>query len=286
MKQTWDHSSTETVEDQRLRLVRVFRLLRLEDLPNSHRDPSEDEIRTILDPWRPQRWRLAANKIQVREEQPVWLRTYYDSDDKKIAEWLALEEEGDPNFEEDDGWWRILDDPDVFNFGVNWKRVFDVMTELLSGHLRRLSDPGGELLTQYRRQLRGVVGSAMDDTLEERVSRAQFSVPASMLQSLKASEGTPLVVADGEAWQTDKLRLLWLDWCGNPIRRSEIEPIDLWEVKDAWWGFKFLNQRHWRDRENDNRVGAPPEPGSYLCEKYYAKGEVGKDLYAVDDLLQ
>ena len=56
--------------------------------------------------------------------QPLLLRTHYDTkDDELIKEWQELGQY------EMESWWSILDNKDMFNFSMDWKRIFTIFPE-------------------------------------------------------------------------------------------------------------------------------------------------------------
>ncbi|GLA13201.1 hypothetical protein AnigIFM62618_009731, partial [Aspergillus niger] len=133
----WDHSSSEPTGDQRLRLIHQF--LDLDEIPGEldptyhasetyetpSRFPTAHEIDTILRPWRSDNLRKIAWRIWGSDNsQLILLRTYYNADDNnKITELVGSDELD----EEDIAWWALLDNPELFNFGDLWWRVFDIL---------------------------------------------------------------------------------------------------------------------------------------------------------------
>lgn len=143
IKRYWDHSSSETPDNQRLRLIHQF--LDLDEFPSEWdpgrhskagggmygpppRIPTANEVETILRPWRSENLRKIAWKIWGSDNnQLISLRTHYDyNDDHKIAELVGTDELD----EYDVAWWALLNDPELFNFGDQWWLIFDILTEL------------------------------------------------------------------------------------------------------------------------------------------------------------
>ncbi|KAK4449777.1 hypothetical protein QBC34DRAFT_462297 [Podospora aff. communis PSN243] len=290
----WDASAQEEASDQRRRLIRQF--LALETIPYDpkFRVPTEEEVRTILEPWRPQRWRFAAAKIhRERYDNSIWLRTYDPEDEeignKKIVEWIAVDKNWDPNFQDWDLPWRILDDPAVFSFGDEWQRVFDVIPELAttdSGDRSFSPHSYPDELAEERLKLRECV--AEQEGLEARIQAAQYSLPAIELQYHAVASF--LVVVDKEAWEQNRFKLFWLDAHGNVVRESTVAPERVAEIRVHWSRQMFYDNEHWLGRGEEeaarNEDSYLPEPGSKLGDKYRATGKMGRLLYAVDDLLQ
>ena len=184
------------------------------------RVPTGAEVRTILRPWRPMRWRDAAFQIWThRFDEAIWLRTHYgDGSDAKFAEWRDIDENFDPDYDEEVILWTMLDDAAVFNFGDEWWRVFDVLPELagpLQKHTRGLPyidrDKMQSLCEEQSRHVERPLSSLargeherLDDAAA--VLEAEYGKLGERLQA-EAVE-TFLLVADAGAWETDCLRLL------------------------------------------------------------------------------
>lgn len=96
------------------------------------RQPTKEESTTILEPWTPSRWRLAALRIwKDRFDEDVWLRTYYGEDsDAAFEGWRETHEGSDLAFNEATTPWCVLDDAAVFDLGDGWDGVLDVLPEL------------------------------------------------------------------------------------------------------------------------------------------------------------
>ncbi|ETS88168.1 hypothetical protein PFICI_01996 [Pestalotiopsis fici W106-1] len=284
----WDFSSTASAGDQRRDLIRAFTQLdafpeewdatgRKRRATTVARIPTEREVREVLSPWRPLRWRDAALHLwRNRNDEEVWLRTHYDEDsDAKFSEWRETDEDYDPAFEEDCREWTILDDPDLFN--RDWSTVFEVLPELLGPVYdydpysnRHLGRP--DKLQELRENLRNSADHLTPDEVE--AGRAGQDLQSNVVASF-------LIVADLEAFETDKLRLLFLDARGNIVRESRLPCTETWEMRDAWNARKFRDSNFWNDRHRSNPY-ANRDPGSELGEKYTISGEIGRVLYALD----
>jgi hypothetical protein len=92
---------------------------------------------------------------------------------------------------------------------------------------------------------------------------------------------TFLVIVDAEAFDTEKVHLLFLDKRGNIVRKSRVPFTDTWEMRDGWHGRKFQDGAVWHDRDR-SEWPVPHDPGSILGEKYAYKGEIGLELYRLD----
>jgi hypothetical protein len=125
----WDFTSTESPNQQRLRLIRQF--TDLDEIPREWDPvnygipppgmPTAKEIEVILRPWRSDELRQKAWQIlESGNTVPIFLRTHYKSgDDEKMEEWVNASQEFD-----NQAWWACLNDATLFNFGVDWQRVY------------------------------------------------------------------------------------------------------------------------------------------------------------------
>jgi hypothetical protein len=148
----WDHSSSELIDEQRLRLVREY--IHLDRIPKEwdptdfgeawyepdandsdpefapRRIPTDLEIETILRPCRPQHLRKRAWKIWCDKGHgyPVMLRTYYGNGgdgDRKFTEYTQVSDHYDGVAD-----CYALNDADILNFSSDWRRIFDILPEI------------------------------------------------------------------------------------------------------------------------------------------------------------
>ncbi|GAP93033.2 hypothetical protein SAMD00023353_10200170 [Rosellinia necatrix] len=297
----WDVSSALSATEQRRSLIRAF--LDLDAIPRDWdatgrirtattaaaiaRVPTRREVADILAPWRPLRWREAALRLwRDRDDEEVWLRTHYGGgSDDSFAGFREVDEDSDPAFAEDCRAWTVLDDRALFD--GDWSAALDVLPELVgptSGYeahsQRHTGDP--ERLEALRGGLRESVASALRlegqgnsagqleiDAVE--ASPAGLRLQASVVASF-------LFVADAEAFETAKLRLLFLDARGNIVRQSRVPSTDTWEMRDGWNARKFQDGNFWMDRDRSEWHVAN-DPGSVLGERYRLSGDIGSRLY-------
>ncbi|KAI1104574.1 hypothetical protein F4804DRAFT_181948 [Jackrogersella minutella] len=297
----WEFSSTLLAADQRRDLIRAY--LQLDSIPKDWdatgrvylattiaRVPTEREIREILAPWRPIRWREAALHLwRDRDDEEVWLRTCYrEGSDKAFREFRETDEDYDPAFEEDCRTWTVLDDQALFD--GDWSAALDILPELAGpapnydpyAH-RHLGDPG-ELET-LRQKLRESVASALrlegeGNTAEQLKVDAVEAGDAGMELQVNAVASF-LFVADCKAVETEKLRLLYLDARGIIVRETRVPCTETWQMRDAWVGKKFRDSPLWNDRDR-SEWGVSNDPGSVLGEKYKLEGDIGRLLYNLD----
>jgi hypothetical protein len=256
--------------------------------------PSAAQVRDILAPWRPLRWRSAAWEIWNQMRGPdwhaygfnIWLRTHYAAgeeekaqDGAKLVGWFEESVDDNPNGEDPDEIiaWSILDDESVFNFGDDWERVFEVIPELAgprAGFSRRfvIEEYNERIIKRSGETLREQVASL--PSLQDRIAAVESSDNYAQVHSVDSY----IFVADERTFTADELLILFLDKMGNHIRQSRI-PLPCHEL--SYFGGALDRIRldtaiHWTEDY---------PPGSTLSTKYRAFGEIGRELYGVDDLL-
>ncbi|KAH6889841.1 hypothetical protein B0T10DRAFT_606336 [Thelonectria olida] len=250
----WDSASTLSAEEQRRKLIHAFLLVEGSELdelttPSSGvlpRTPTADEVRDVLEPWRPTKLRqIAAQLLDYWDPDQVILRTDYahPNGDEKMEDWIELQELEDVYFDEESLWWRILDDQALFNFGEAWDKVLDLLPELVGrfgeGKLKRGLERHGKLDD--------------DEKTEDRIQWASYCGPA------------PILIADAESFDTDSLRVIFPDTYGNTIRHSRIEPADIGMLKLMPERGQTVDSTWWANAE--------------IGEKYKAGGEMALKLY-------
>lgn len=278
IKKHWDHSSSEPTGDQRLRLIRQF--LDLDEIPkevhpNCHASdtyealshfPTAYGIDTILRPWRSDDLRKIAWRIWgCDNDQLILLRTYYNADDnEQITELVGSDE----LHEENVAWWALLDNPELFNFGDQWWRVFDILPELagpLNGYSRL---PNPESISRERQDFKERLPT-LKQSDEWTANRDNYIEREFAYLRRIASEGY-LAIADQEAFKTDMLRLIYYDGKRNIVQetRTEFDEQTFADVAVGWDQLS-LPLELWRD----GKTG----------EKYRVNGELGRELYQLDE---
>ncbi|KAF7587602.1 hypothetical protein BBP40_007001 [Aspergillus hancockii] len=146
---------TESPDQQRVRLVRQFLDLDKisqewfptqegEPLP---RTPTEEEINTILRPWRSADLRRRAWHMYTNvTDEPIFLRTHYNpGDDEKMEHWASISEEF-----ENQGWWACLNNAQLYNFKSDWQRVYEILPEIAGPSTDTQGFPSPEILSSER----------------------------------------------------------------------------------------------------------------------------------------
>ncbi|KAJ5116345.1 hypothetical protein N7456_000693 [Penicillium angulare] len=226
----WNSSSSESIKQQRLRLTRQHLEADTTNLEritsNVHRRPPQMDVDNILKPWRSEKTR----KIAVRlfdggydSEVPLMLRTYYSRDagklkmdNTKLADWVG------PKKKFSDGsYCTCLDDPEVFNFGEKWEKIFEIIPELA----------GCIFTASVTRKHRPKLPPGDCDS-----RRWCFM---------------PLIVLDKEAFATKHGRLIYLDSRRNIIRETRFDLSDGVSMADIIvdWVESAHLERLWEDSQ-------------------------------------
>jgi hypothetical protein len=132
---------------------------------------------------------------------------------------------------------------------------------------------------ERRRRLASSGGEGVVTPEEAAVLEAEYGVHGQELQ--EAAVATFLLVADARAFETDCLRVLFLDAKGNVVRHTTTDVSDAWEMRGYWVNFRF-NESPWWMYEHDLVSGLRTEGGAELGEKYRARGELGRALYGLE----
>ncbi|RMJ24446.1 hypothetical protein PHISP_04696 [Aspergillus sp. HF37] len=274
----WDFSSLETADTQRLRLIHQF--LDLDEIPAEwdptlhagesevlpSRIPTVEEVDTILRPWRSDNVRKMAWKIWGSHNgQPILLRTHYDpQNDDKVAELLLISDE----FDEKNAWWAILDDHDLFDFGDQWWLVFDILPEL-AGPLQIYSRlPLPEFVTRGRQSLKAKLPRLK--LTDEWKTNPYTCIEAATTFFRRTLTNGYFTIADREGFKTNTVRLVYLDGKQNIVQETRMD-FDEQTFTDiaVEWDQLSLPVELWEE----GTVG----------EKYRANGELGRELYQLDD---
>lgn len=273
----WDFAATESPDQQRLRLIRQF--IDLDEIPREWdpvnygapppRMPTAEEIDTVLRPWRSDELRQKAWQIlESGNAAPIFLRTHYNpEDDEKMEEWVGASEEF-----ENQAWWACLNDATLFNFGFDWKRVYDIMPEVAgivsgAGYKRYPSPEIVMSRTQFKTSL-GKTKQNEPDRWREDPPRFIEVEAAGLLRTVAAAY---ILVADQKAFETGgQVRLVYVDGKRNVIRETRVE-ADAQTITDVIMNWDQLN--------------LPPdlwEEGT-IGDRYRVAGDLGRELYQLSE---
>ncbi|KAJ5666093.1 uncharacterized protein N7477_008541 [Penicillium maclennaniae] len=286
----WDASSTETPAQQRQRLI--YGYLDLQEVPIEwledpacllegtppRRTPTTNEIDVILRPYRNDALRRRASQIHEHhyKDFPVFLRTHYSvEEDKRTKEDELMDQWASSGEFEYEAWWASLNDATQFDFGSEWRRVFEILPEI--------AGPGsGGSLTE--RTLKRALDLEDNDLVELRVwfkealhrekqrdpyrwrenREAVIEEAATSMQHVITE--IYMIIADEEAFRSGRLLVVFLDGFRNIIRQARFD-TDEYDVDYIVSGFTETNEF-----AVDTTVG----------EKYRVEGELGKQLYQLN----
>lgn len=241
------------------------------------REPTTEEVDTILRPYRSDQLRWHAMNIFHDQTSPVLLRTYYSTDEGETARHAELMTRlVDPWDSED--WWAVLDNEDLFNFGSEWWCVYEVLPELagpispeVDDEMRVPRAPRAESFKFLHSHLKTELAEVKErdpEAWREATDRGTILEDfATALQ--KVATRTYLILADEEAFRSRSLRVLYLDGFRNIVREGRMDPVD----DDVF-----------------NMIGIWMETNDFLQnstvgEKYRASAELGRELYQLTEEL-
>ncbi|KAJ0415248.1 hypothetical protein BJY00DRAFT_318009 [Aspergillus carlsbadensis] len=280
----WNPASPESPDGQRERLIQEF--LNLDEIPEEldptrfgsrpfkkdpqARTPTEDEIARILRPWRSEMMRVRAWKLWKEgadDDQPVLLRTYYDPDyDQRVKNWANIGE-----YWKEQAYWSFLDDAQLFDFegrNVDWRRVFLVLPELSKLDTRYSRVRNMDLYPEFRLDFK----DGLDDVKRGYATRWRKDRNLLLTENYGAISllyfvsTTQMLIADREAFETDKFLLIFLDARQNVTMQCRIESTE--ERLDCL-------ATEWALRKDPMELGDEVTIGP----GYRVDGEQGKELY-------
>ena len=156
----------------------------------------------------------------------IWLRTCYDEGTDEAHQRLLNELNQDLAIEVEE---NILDDAALYDYGVDWHRIFEIVPERLFEEVLDDADmqtPPGEHeapLREAQRNLRVDEGADMD-AFRQVTTRLHFHAVHKYL-----------FVADKVAFETGKVLVVFFDGCGRMVRQSRVLPEHCEEIAGAWF---------------------------------------------------
>lgn len=267
----WDPTSNLAPTDQRLALIRKYLAsepIERDGPPPSSAEPvdymhhphfkavappvapTDEQIIEILMPWRDPQQRLVA--LQAGEKgNPLWIRTCYEDGTEEEYEDILDGIDQDMAFADD--YWRMLDD-EIYEYGDDWRRILDIMPELVAGLGPCNHTPVSEEERQaFCASLEGL--DAEDRAMKIESSRRQ--IQEKLVQNY-------LIVVDEEALETKMLLFVFLDAHGDVVRQVRLEPSLTEEVSGGW-----SDGGGWQHFFEDGTVGPKYQPDSDFGRIHY-----------------
>ncbi|CEI39744.1 hypothetical protein FVEN_g2022 [Fusarium venenatum] len=250
----WDSSLSLSVEEQREALVKAF--IQENDISDFTSISGEalavdrqELIQTVLVPWRSQKLRRIAEKYNPGKslfDVIIVLRTYYGGDsDNKFSRWIKdasdtfddMDPSGDLFGPFNERWWRVFDDPSLFDMGSQeWQAVYTVLPELATPELQR------EFNDQDVREAKELASCVCDSRNPEE-GDYEDAICAT------ANIGFWLIVADEEAFNDKQLLLVFMDKKGNVVRQAAVNPNDLPNLPHYILRGSITESGFWSDAE-------------------------------------
>jgi hypothetical protein len=222
------------------------------------------EAARILDTWRTSAQRRIATEPPYLDN--VWLRTYYGPGSDEKHEVIIDEINLEWAIDEED---RLLDDPELYNYGEHWEHILEIIPELV----RR--EPGFNWQQYWekieeckdkcvlaRRLLSGESinvperpGLNVAHTIEWfRTLYPAEELDRHVMETFQAYlHGFCFVnwiyIFDEQAFTSGKFLIVWLDPCGNVVRsnRADIELAEGWNAK--WMSAAMDEVEEWMNAD-------------------------------------
>lgn len=157
---------------------------------------------------------------------------------------------------------RFLNDEELYNFGDDWRRILDVMPELVGYNFEswqlkqeRLKE-AEDSLVNAKAYLAGdnMRGQSFEwiDRLQNDLLGTPTEVNKVILQWLRSSVHENcvvnyLIVEDKTALETAQVLLVFLDGKGRVVRQSRIEPSEAEEMGGFWLQHSCYSVHEWTD---------------------------------------
>ncbi|KAJ5210913.1 Short-chain dehydrogenase/reductase SDR [Penicillium cf. griseofulvum] len=194
------------------------------------RAPTTEEVDTIFRPYRSDQLRWHAMTMFHDHISPALPRTHYSADEEERARHdKLLTDLIDPRDSEE--WSAVLDNKDLFNFGSDWRRVYDVLPEIagplnsfVDDRFRIVRTTTDEHLESSRSLCKTQLAEAKENDPEVwRADRIAF-IDGYMNELQNYITQTYLIIADEEAFRSGSPQVVYLDGFRNIIREVCIDP--------------------------------------------------------------
>lgn len=235
------------------------------------RIPTEEEIATILRPWRSDDMRRRAWQIWcgANNQAPVMLRTHYNNLLEANAKMIEFTEVSE--FYAMGAKWSVLNDANLFNFGADWKQVFNILPEIAGCKSDYQRTPDPDMLDKDFPELRAALEEAKQEHPDWKQDWKLLLEGNLVARALLFTASISWIwIVDKEAFETEQLLVVYLD--SNQIvtvqGRMEFDQGYLDELLLNWY------------------EGAPPGPvideGS-VGEKYLLDTESGRNFFRLTE---
>lgn len=183
----------------------------------------------------------------------IWLRTCYDEGTDEAHQKLldVLDEELALEVKE-----NILDDVALYDYGDDWRRIFEVVPERLFGEMlddADMRDTPEKHETPIREAQRNLHIDEVADTdaFKQATARLHYDAICNYL-----------FVADKVALDTGTVLIVFFDDCGRTVRQSRVQPEDCEQIAGAWFDC-CIDEMEWfaeADMGPDYLPGGPCGP--------------------------
>ncbi|KAL8692319.1 MAG: hypothetical protein Q9218_002636 [Villophora microphyllina] len=236
-----------------------------QELDSASITPTASQIETILEPWRTIDQREFA--VTPNYLPAVWLRTCYTPGSDQKHEELVDKVDMTNAI---DGDHRVLNDPDLYNFGAHWHRLFDYMPELLGP---RESEAINEALEDLRAVAEGGVTRApamMLEDLSPLPAEHLEETVHTLLQSQVHKQCVVgwMVLEDEAAMESGEVAVMFLDAYGQVVRSQRSSPRDAEQMGGAWSSCMFDEMDEWELGELGEEYKLGGTYGRLLLESF------------------
>jgi hypothetical protein len=222
--------------------------------------PPESEWESILAPLRTDFQRQLASPYSFQPDGfqcygIIWLRTCYDGGTDEPHQSLLDELNTDLALDVEE---NILDDAALYNYGDDWRRIFEVVPERL---LEETLDDIDARDAQEKREAR--IREAQRDVKIDDVTDIDALKQATVRLHFWAAYKY-LFVADKVSLDTGKVLAVFFDDCGRTVRQSRILPEHCEGIAGAWFD-GFIDEM---DEFAEGDIGSHYLPGGACGPPY------------------
>lgn len=155
----------------------------------------------------------------------IWLRTCYDEGSDEGHQKLLCELNEELALDVDE---NMLDDATLYDYGDNWRRIFEVVPERL---LEAMNEVDG-MPTPEEREAR-IRDAQRNTNIDEAADTEAFRQATARLHARVIYKY--LFVADKVALDTGRVLVIFYDDCGRVVRQSRVRPERGEQLSGAWF---------------------------------------------------